>query len=69
MRVKTVTFGRVKTANYQSQRAEVTVELEPEEDVDKAFAKAKTLVDVELDGRPSDAEVKKAEEVLRRARS
>ena len=70
MKVKEVSFGRTKnTGNYNSQRAEVRIELDEDagETCTEGLAKARMLVDYALGEGPSAEEVKQAQEVLSRA--
>lgn len=50
MKVSKVTYGFTKNiGNYQSARAEVTVDLDPDDDHYEAMALARSLVKLELD--------------------
>lgn len=70
MKVKEVSFGRTKnTGNYNSQRAEVRIEIDEDsgESYTDGMAKAKLLVDYALGEGPSAEEVEQAKVVLARA--
>lgn len=50
MKVTTITYQRVKNlGNYESERMEMTIELDDDEDVDKAIAYIKQSVREALD--------------------
>lgn len=51
LKVKSVSWGRTKNVgNYQSERADVTVELGPGDSVHEAFELAEREVSLKLDG-------------------
>lgn len=64
MKISHVTYRRVVSANFQSQGAEVTVALEKGDTVEKATLRAKKEVHKILGLKPSEAEFKKAKELV-----
>lgn len=57
MRVKSVTFGFTKNlGNYQSAKADVTIELQEDESFDSAMVLAAALVKDTLDEKLDEAE-------------
>jgi hypothetical protein len=49
MKIKTITYQRVKNlGNYESERLEMTAELDPSEDDEVAIAELKARVEISL---------------------
>jgi hypothetical protein len=67
MKVKAITYGRTVSKDFQSRRAEYTIELEEGEDPGAALSLAKAMTDHALGLSPSEAEIQKARDVLDRA--
>lgn len=69
MKLKSVSYGRTTSHNYQSKRVDVVVDLEPGDTFDDALGRAKTLVAIGLGETPSKEDVAKARLVLAVARA
>ena len=64
MKIKLVTFGRTISKNYQSKRAEVTLELHEDESFKTAMETAKTLVEVALEQQVGSEQIQKVKAAL-----
>lgn len=49
MKVRTVTYGRTYSANYQSLRVEISIDLDPGESYDTGLDLAKAIVDQRIE--------------------
>jgi hypothetical protein len=68
MHISKVTYQRVKNlGNYETERVEVEVALNEDENADKAFTAAKQYVNGKLDLGPTEQDVRDAYAVLRDA--
>lgn len=64
MKVKTITYGRTASKDYQSKRADVTIDLERGDTFDGAVAQAKVLVAIALGEVPTPEQVAAAREIV-----
>ena len=64
MKLKTVTFGRTVSKNYQSQRVEVEIELQEGDTFEQVLLAAKRTVARGLGEAPSKEQIEKAKETL-----
>lgn len=64
MKVKTISYGRTSSKDYQSKRAEVTIDLERGDTFDGAVAQAKVLVSIALGEVPTDEQIAAAREIV-----
>lgn len=66
MKIKSVSYGRLKKRPepFENERSEVTIELEPGDDVLDAQRRARALVNRELGERPSVSAYERARAII-----
>jgi hypothetical protein len=64
MKVKSVSYGRTASKDFQSKRVDVTIDLDAGDTFDGALEKAKVLVAIGLGETPTAEQIAAAREII-----